>query len=72
MNATGYTFKVHPTAFIVHRAHALTDARKQLIVDLKKYKVRDAYNASRCLFCSVFLYTDLHGVHHHMYIFLYS
>jgi hypothetical protein len=27
VNASGFDFVVHPTAFIIHRAHALTEAR---------------------------------------------
>ena len=36
-NASGFSFVVHPSAFIIHRAHEITAARTQLISDMKLY-----------------------------------
>ena len=36
-NASGFKFVVHPTAFIIHRPHEVTQSRKQLIADSKEY-----------------------------------
>lgn len=35
-NASGFEFVVHPTGFIIHRAHELTAARIQLVADMKE------------------------------------
>ncbi|GAX83397.1 hypothetical protein CEUSTIGMA_g10822.t1 [Chlamydomonas eustigma] len=37
VNASGFKFVVHPSAFIIHRAHEITAARTQLLMDKKVY-----------------------------------
>lgn len=45
-NASGFKFVVHPTAFIIHRPHEVTQSRKQLIADKKEYAKAQRMNRS--------------------------
>lgn len=43
-NASGFKFVIHPTAFIIHRPHEVTQSRKQLIADKKEYSKAQRMN----------------------------